>query len=256
MTPSQETCPEQFPHEETAMDRHLGTVGVCPTAPGTPPASTSRARRRLLSLLAVPVLGAGLGVGGAAAIMVPTASLCAAAAQSGHVALVVETSSGSTTARCVGFSSTSVTAEQVIKASGVEYAVQSYGALGDALCQVENEPASYTKCLPSSGDYWALFVSRSGGAWKSASKGIGEETLQSGDAVGLRYDPLTGADPPPARSPAGVCAAAEHSTAVAGTAVGATSSNGPSAGLIAGIAVAAALVVLLVVQLTLRRRRT
>ena len=255
MTPSQETCPEQFPHEETAMDRHLGTVGVCPTPPGTPPVSASRARRRLLSLLAVPVLGAGLGVG-AAAIMVPTASLCAAAAQTGHVALVVETGGGSTTARCVGFGGASVTAEQIIKASRVEYAVQSYGSLGDALCQVENEPASYTKCLPSSGDYWALFVSRSGGAWKSASKGIGEETLHSGDAVGLRYDPLTGADPPPSRSPAGVCAAAEHSAAVAGTAVAPTSSSGPSAGLIAGIAVAALLVVLLAVQLTLRRRRT
>lgn len=253
MIPSQETCPEQFPHEETAMGRHLGTAGAHPADPrfkASPPPHA----RRLLSALAVPLLGAGLGVGGAGAIMIPSASLCAAAAQSGHVALVVELGSGSTTTRCVSFSGTSITGEQVLKASGLEYSTQSYGALGDALCQVENEPPTYTTCLPSSGDYWALFASRSGGAWKPASAGISSETFRSGDAAGLRYDPLTGTDPPPSHSPAGICATAAHSET--GTPLAQASPTGPGAGLIAGLAVAAALLVLLALQLTLRRRRT
>jgi hypothetical protein len=258
MTPSQETCPEPFPHEERAMDRQLGAVGARPIGPNSPELAPRKLQRGIARHLGagcgIAVLAALAGTAGAASGILPGAGLCVAAAQAGHVSLVVEHGDGRTVSRCVSFSGRSVTGEQILQASGLEYATQSYGSLGDAVCEVDHEPAAYTSCLPSSGNYWVLFVSRSGGAWQEAAKGISQTTFSSGDAAGLRYDPETGADPPPTGSPTAACvAAAQAGTAAASTSA---SSSGISPGLIAALAVAAALVLLAAFQLVIRRRRT
>ena len=157
--------------------------------------------------LAAPVVGVLAGGFGGAATLVPAAQSCAAATYTSHVTLVVEHGDTRVVGLCIGFDGPTITGEQILQASGLEYATQSYGSLGDAVCQIDSEPASYGSCLPSSGSYWAMFVSRGGGGWQNADRGISTETFGDGDAEGFRYDSQSGALPPPA-SPAGICARA------------------------------------------------
>ena len=157
--------------------------------------------------LAAPIVGVlGGGFGGTAALA-PAAQPCAAASYSSHVTLVVEHGDDRVVGLCIGFDGSSITGEQIVQASGLENAMQSYGSLGDAVCQLDGEPASYGACLPASGSYWAMFVSRGGGAWQNADRGISTETFGDGDAEGFRYESQSGPEPPPA-SPAGICARA------------------------------------------------
>jgi hypothetical protein len=146
----------------------------------------------------------------------------------------------------------------VLRASGLEYATQDYGSLGQAVCQVDEEPAAYSSCLPSSGSYWALFTSRAGGAWQAADVGISGLDFANGDAEGLRYDPETGPDPAPP-SPAGVCAAAGSSApatgSVASASPGGAAGGGISPALLVAAVILGALAGLAMVQLLLRRRR-
>ena len=199
--------------------------------------------------LAAPVAGVLAGMFGGAATLVPTAQPCAAAAFSSHVTLVVEHGDARVVGLCIGFDGATITGEQILQASGLQYATQSYGSLGDAVCQIDSEPTSYGSCLPSSGSYWAMFVSRTGGAWLNADRGISSETFSDGDAEGFRYDSQNGAEPPPA-SPAGICARALATptaapavpTAIAGApppAQGAGSGTGSSGADAAGSATSA-----------------
>ena len=161
-------------------------------------------RRVLRVAFAVPLLAIGLGTASAAARVGPAMPLCAQAASTYHAGIVVEHGDGQVLRQCVGFNTATITALAVLQASGIENATQTYGGLGDAVCQIDHEPATYTACLPSSGSYWVFFISRGGGAWTSSSQGISNATVANGDDVGFRYDPLGGANPPPV-SPAGTC---------------------------------------------------
>jgi hypothetical protein len=161
--------------------------------------------RPLRLALAVPLLAIGLGTASAASRTGPAAPLCAQAATAHHVGVVVEHGNGRVVRQCVSFSTPTITAVSALKASGIENATQSYGpGLGEAVCQIDDEPASYTMCLPSSGSYWVFFIARAGGAWTNSAQGVSSATLGDGDDVGFRFDPLAGADPPPAPA-AGTC---------------------------------------------------
>lgn len=208
--------------------------------------------------LAICLLGALAGLAGSAVRMLPAPSLCTAATYPHHVALVVELGDGESVGRCVGFNASSISGEEVLQASGLEYATQGYGSLGQAVCQVDEEPAAYSTCLPSSGSYWALFTSRAGGAWQAGDVGISSLDFANGDAEGLRYDPETGPDPAPP-SPAGVCAAAGSSAPASGGVASASpgaAGAGASPALIAAASVFGVLLGLAGLQLVLRRRRT
>jgi hypothetical protein len=161
-------------------------------------------KRRLRLALVVPLVAFGLGATSAAARVGPVAPLCAQAASSHHVGIVVEHGNGTVVRQCVGFATATITALGVLEASGIEYAAESYGGLGEAVCQIDHEPAQYSSCLPSSGSFWVFFISRGGAAWANSAQGISNATVADGDDVGFRYDPLSGADPAPA-SPAGTC---------------------------------------------------
>lgn len=175
--------------------------------------------------LAAPIAGVLASGFASAATLVPAAQPCAAATYSSHVALVVEHGDQRVIGLCIGFDGSSITGEQILQASGLEYATQSYGSLGDAVCQIDSEPASYGSCLPASGSYWAMFVSRGGGGWQNADRGISTETFADGDAEGFRYDPQSGAEPPP-ESPAGICARALATPAPAPAATSPASAAG------------------------------
>ena len=143
--------------------------------------------------------------------------------------LVVEHGDGRVIGLCIGFDGSSIGGEEVLQASGLEYATGGYGSLGEAVCQIDDEPAAYSACLPSSGPYWVVFVARGGGAWEDAASGISTLTFASGDAEGFRYDPQDGPDPPPA-SPAGICAAALATPTSDATGAGSGSGSGGGAG--------------------------
>jgi hypothetical protein len=162
-------------------------------------------RKLLRVALAVPLLAIGLGAASAAAHAGPATPLCAQAASANHVGIVVEHGDGTVIRGCVSFTTPTITALDVLHDSGIQYSTASYGgSLGEAVCQIDNEPAQYTECLPSSGSYWVFFVATSSGTWTNSPQGVSRETVSDGDAVGFRYDPLAGADPAPA-SPAGTC---------------------------------------------------
>lgn len=163
--------------------------------------------RPLAAALAVPAAGAVLAGAGSAATLGPAAGPCGAATFSSHVTLVVEHGDASVIGLCIGFDGASITGEQILAASGLRYATQSYGSLGDAICQIDGEPGSYGACLPAGGDFWAMDVSRGGGPWQTADRGISTEAFGDGDAEGFRYESQSGPEPPPA-SPAGICARA------------------------------------------------
>jgi hypothetical protein len=143
-------------------------------------------RRVLRVALAVPLLAIGLGASSAAARGGPAAPVCAHAASLYHAGIVVAHRDGQVVHQCVGFDTATITALAVLQASGIEYAVQTYGSLGDAVCQIDNEPLNYIQCLPSSGWYWVFFVSRAGGQWANSSLGVSNATLRNGDVVGFR----------------------------------------------------------------------
>lgn len=160
---------------------------------------------RLVRLaLALPLLAGGLGLSSSITRVGPTAPLCAHAASSHRVGLVVEHGDGRVIRICVGFNASTITALAVLQSSGLEIGTESYGSLGTAICQIDHEPAQYTTCLPATGSYWVLFLSHAGGAWTTSSRGASSATVGDGDGVGFRYDPQAGADPPPP-SPAGTC---------------------------------------------------
>lgn len=166
-------------------------------------AGTSMVRRLLRIAVVVPLLAIGLGAASAAARTGPVTPLCAQAAAANHVGIVIE---HDTTVKhqCVSFTSTTILALTVLQDSGFEYATQLYGGIGEAVCQIDNVPAQYTSCLPSSGSYWVFFVADASGTWTSAAHGVSVTSLSDGDYVGFRYDPLGGANPPPV-APRGVC---------------------------------------------------
>lgn len=127
---------------------------------------------------------------------------CSGVAGPHHARVVVESSAPSVVERCVGFSTPTIAATKLLAAAGVSLGTQKY-SFGLAICQVGGVPAHYSQCLPSGKPYWAMFVSRDGKAWTSASSGISATTLRPGDSLGLRYDSPTGkAAPPPAPTPA------------------------------------------------------
>jgi hypothetical protein len=169
----------------------------------------TRVIRRLVRVaLAVPLLAVGVGGASSFAHVGPGSPLCASAAVTHRVGVVVEHGDGRVLRRCVGFDTASATALGVLQASGLEVGIASYGGgLGAAVCQIDNEPSSYPPgCFTSSGSYWVLFVSRAGGAWVVSDLGASNVTVATGDDIGFRYDSQTGADPPPP-SPAGTCPA-------------------------------------------------
>ncbi|MDQ6845963.1 MAG: hypothetical protein M3019_00015 [Candidatus Dormibacteraeota bacterium] len=168
---------------------------------------TTRARplvRILVRLLvAVPVL-ATLTVAGARTGVVPSVGGCAQASGVHHAALVAEHSDGRVVTACVAFSEDSITGIQLLERSSIEFYATPDSGSGSAVCQVDNEPASYpSSCWTTSSPYWAIFVSRSGGAWTYSSLGISSQTFRDGDAEGFRYEGQSDGSPP--TSPRGVC---------------------------------------------------
>jgi len=160
------------------------------------------ARTALLTLVSLPALSV---IATTVSRDAPFLPVCASAAWTHHVALIVEHGDGAVIRLCIGFDSSSISGEDILRASGVEFATVNYGSLGDAVCQIDNEPSTYPPgCFSSSSPYWVLFASRGGSAWSAADHGISSEQFSNGDAEGFRYDAQSGSPSPPV-SAAGTC---------------------------------------------------
>jgi hypothetical protein len=147
------------------------------------------------------VLGGGEPGGGSLARPV-----CVNAAAQHHAAVVVEHADGSRVrTACVGFDGANVTGKQALVASGIEYGFSSNPNYGDAVCQVDNEPASYPPNCFSLPDYWSIWQAGYGQAWTYASKGVDGVSLGDGDAIGFRYEPQPPAPQVAPSSPVGIC---------------------------------------------------
>lgn len=148
---------------------------------------------------AFTVVGVGARVG-------PVGGGCAQASSAHHAALVVEHGNGAVIRVCVSFTAASITGDQVLALSHVQYATVDYGGTGKAVCQIDGEPAQYPPgCWTASSPYWAMFVSRARGSWLTSSLGISSQTFHDGDAEGFRYEGQSDSSVQP--SPAGVCPA-------------------------------------------------
>jgi hypothetical protein len=186
--------------------------------------------RRLGPLPALAAASALALVAAAVAALAPGSPFAAscAAAGSHHAAMVVEHGDGSVVTRCVAFDTAAITGERLLDSSGVAWSGQTFGGFGEAVCAMDSEPAHYATC-PGLDSYWAVFVSRSGGAWQLTSVGISSLTLSDGDAEGFRYVPAVG-DPASPPSPARVCdgVAAQAGGDATASAVGAAASPAAS----------------------------
>ena len=171
--------------------------------------------RMLRAAAGAPLLAAACFVAGWAMPLLPGAATCAAAGYTSRVALVVEHADGRSLRLCIGFDGASITGEQILQASGLGYATATYPGLGDAVCQIDSEPASYPpSCLTATNPYWAMFFSRGGGAWSVAGHGVSSQTFGDGDAEGFRYDPQSGAAAVPVPA-GGICTMPAHSGSTA-----------------------------------------
>ncbi|HEY2599078.1 MAG TPA: hypothetical protein VGJ79_11435 [Candidatus Dormibacteraeota bacterium] len=126
----------------------------------------------------------------------PTSS-CANAGAAHHAYIVIQHLSGASVQKCVGFAGDTIDGKTLMDQSGIEYQAQSF-SFGNAVCQIDNEPAQFSKCFPANAPYWSLFI-ETGGAWASATKSFDVLQLHDKEAFGWHY--VQQSDPSPAPPP-------------------------------------------------------
>src|ERR1700674_3772086 len=102
--------------------------------PGSPSACAAFEERDLQVIRALcrvafvaPLLALGLGAFSSVAGIGPVVPLCAHAASSNRVGLVVEHGDGQMIRRCIGFDGSTTSAVAVLQASGLEIGLDTYG---------------------------------------------------------------------------------------------------------------------------------
>jgi len=97
--------------------------------------------------------------------------------------------------KCVGFTGDTIDGQTLMDQSGIEYQTQTF-SFGKAVCQVDNEPAQFSKCFADTGANWTLFV-ETGGKWVTAQTGYAQVTLHDKEAIGWKYTADASPAPPP-----------------------------------------------------------
>lgn len=150
-----------------------------------------------------------------------------------HAALLIAHSSGGVLTRCIGFLEDQISGLQLIERSGVEYQAQPYGSLGNAICQLDNEPGQLPANCFGTSAYWQYFH-RSGNQWVSSSAGADNSILRDGDMDGWRY--AAGPGQPPNVTFSAICgtpatppAAAQATVSTAPRAATAAPTHAPAA---------------------------
>ena len=143
----------------------------------------------LLALACSPVCGSSSASS--------TNASCGSGGSAHRAYVVVEHGSGASITRCVGFTAASIDGAAAMRLSGLQYQSRA-SAAAQAMCQIDNEPATFDRCFPLNQPYWALFV-ESHRSWGPAPQGYAEVRLGDGDALGWHY--VAAGDPSPAPPP-------------------------------------------------------
>lgn len=155
--------------------------------------------RWLASAALALLFAAGCG-GNSTATPTPVATptpACSNAAAAHRAYLVVQHGSGAIVQRCVGFDGQAMNGDDLMKQSGVPVQTQFFTGIGLAYCAIDNEPATFDKCFPSSGPTWSLYVSKAGAAFQAAQSGAGAISLSDKDALGWKYQVFSPSPNPP-----------------------------------------------------------
>lgn len=155
--------------------------------------SSSRWASATLAPLVLAGLLAGCGGGGGEAG--PNHTVCGTR---GQADVVVELGGGKVVSSCVSVPAAGVSAETLMRRSGIEYALQHF-SFGDAVCQIDHDPRSYSKCFASGQPYWALYTWTGHGPWRSATTGISDIRVKPGGALGWHFG--SGSPKPPPKPP-------------------------------------------------------
>ena len=153
-------------------------------------------------LLAIAIVLLTAACGGAAAPPAAATSTCVNAQATHKAYLVVTHLDGHSVQKCVGFSSDQLNGEDLMKQSGIEFQTQTF-SFGKGICQIDNEPSSFSECFPKDQPFWALFTESAGGPWTGAQVGYTAVNLKAGDAMGWRYTSPTASPAPTPASPKG-----------------------------------------------------
>lgn len=147
-----------------------------------------------VALLTVASCGGGSSASPAASPSAKAVNTCVTAKASPHLAyLVVQHLSGAALERCAGFDSDTITADQVMKATGIQYQTTA-GSTGTVVCQIDREPAQFTTCSADQ-PHWSMWV-ESNGTWAASAASYDQLQLHAGDGLGWRFV-TSGADQPP-----------------------------------------------------------
>jgi hypothetical protein len=125
-----------------------------------------------------------------------------AGAVSHRAALVIEHSNGSLVERCVTFAAQAISGLQLIQLAQVEYRTQGFGEMGQAVCQLDFEPAQVPSGCFGNGPSWEYYRETASG-WSLSGSGASASTVHDGDVDGWHY--AAGPQPPPRVAFSQVC---------------------------------------------------
>jgi hypothetical protein len=155
---------------------------------------------RTSATLALALIGAAMiaACGGSPSTATASpASTCVNASASHHAYVVVQHLSGTTIQKCIGFTTDTIDGQTLMDQSKIQFETQTF-SFGKAACQIDNEPAQFTKCTSSTQPYWSLWVETTS-KWDYAQSAYTDVKLHDKEALGWRYVEPT--DPSPAPPP-------------------------------------------------------
>jgi hypothetical protein len=130
---------------------------------------------------------AAVGLVGAAAVVLGHPAHAAVH----RAGLVIEHASGRLVTRCVTFVEDQISGFALIQRSGLSYQAQSYGSMGQAICQLDGEPSPVPANCLGTGPYWQ-YLHRAGTRWVPSQLGASEWVLHDGDMDGWHYTDRAG----------------------------------------------------------------
>jgi hypothetical protein len=125
------------------------------------------------------------------------ASTCVNASAPHHAYVVVQHLSGASVQKCVGFTTETIDGQTLMDQSKIQLETQTF-SFGKAACQIDNEPAQFTKCTAPNQPYWSLWV-ETASKWDYAQTAYTDVKLHDREALGWRFVQPT--DPSPAPPP-------------------------------------------------------
>ena len=130
---------------------------------------------------------AAVGLVGAAAVVLGHPAHAAVH----RAGLVIEHASGRLVTRCVTFVEDQISGFALIQRSGLAYQAQSYGSMGQAICQLDGEPSPVPANCLGTGPYWQ-YLHRAGTRWVPSQLGASGWILHDGDMDGWHYSDRAG----------------------------------------------------------------